>query len=256
MKSFFELTAWQMARPKPYGPFHIICAAAGIAAAIIIAYSLRRLKDKKIDRVVLCAGCFLLLTEIYKQLFLYYVVNNGKYDFWYLPFQLCSIPMYLCLIAPFLRNNALKSAIYMFMSTFTLMSGIIVFVDPPGMLFSYITLTAHSFAWHFVLVFLGFFLALARRGSIKKHDFIHAVYLYLGLCAIAFALNVVLWEFLGKQINMFYLGPMNSGLLIFGDITNMLGWYINAPIYIASTILGAFVCYKIIKGKNRNDLQL
>jgi len=245
MKAFLEWTAWQTARPQPYGPFHIICAVLGIAAAVACAYGMRDFRGKRTDRVVLCAGCFLLLTEIYKQLFLYYVVNNGIYKFWYLPFQLCSIPMYLCLIAPFLSNSALKSAIYMFMSTFTLVSGIVVFVDPPGMLHSYITLTAHSFLWHFILIFLGVFLTLARRGSTQKHDFRHAVYLYLGLCAVALALNFVLWDVSGKNINMFYLGPMKSQQLVFGYIAERWGWYVNTPIFIASTILGAFICLKI-----------
>lgn len=51
-------------------------------------------KDKSLWIMNLC-GIILAFGELYKQLFLYVIVNHGKYDWWYFPFQLCSTPMYL-----------------------------------------------------------------------------------------------------------------------------------------------------------------
>ena len=48
------------------------------------------------------SGFLMLISEIWKQYCLTYIMNEGTYNWWYFPFQLCSIPMYVCLLLPFL----------------------------------------------------------------------------------------------------------------------------------------------------------
>ena len=51
-----------------------------------------------IEKVLFFIGIFLLTSEILKQLLLTFVMNNGHYNLWYFPFQLCSLPMYLLVL--------------------------------------------------------------------------------------------------------------------------------------------------------------
>ena len=60
---------------------------------------------RQTDSLLFLCGLILALTEVYKQLFIYYIENNGRYDWWYFPFQLCSIPMYLGLLILLFRKN-------------------------------------------------------------------------------------------------------------------------------------------------------
>ena len=56
-------------------------------------------KSKKdTDSVIITFGIVLLLMEIWKQLMIWKVEFGGRYEIWYFPFQLCSMPMYLCLM--------------------------------------------------------------------------------------------------------------------------------------------------------------
>ena len=71
----------------------------------------RSLPDRAVDRILFCCGLFLSASELYKQLFLYYMINQGRYDWWYFPFQLCSLPMYFCLLLPFLPACRVKAAL-------------------------------------------------------------------------------------------------------------------------------------------------
>ena len=43
-----------------------------------------------IEKVLFFIGFFLLTSEILKQLLLTFVMNNGHYNLWYFPFQLCA----------------------------------------------------------------------------------------------------------------------------------------------------------------------
>ena len=64
-----------------------------------------------IEKVLFFIGIFLLTSEILKQLLLTFVVNNGHYNLWYFPFQLCSLPMYLLVLYPFFHTEPARNTI-------------------------------------------------------------------------------------------------------------------------------------------------
>lgn len=69
--------------------FCVISVFFAIWAAEKMTYHIS--KDKSLWIMNLC-GIILAFGELYKQLFLYVIVNHGKYDWWYFPFQLAALP--------------------------------------------------------------------------------------------------------------------------------------------------------------------
>ena len=63
------------------------------------------------------------------------------------------------------------------------------------------------------------------------------------MCVIAFIINVSLGEVSNHSVNMFFIGPEISPIVVFEDIAAKYGWYVNAPIYMACVCLGAFIFY-------------
>ena len=62
LERFIEMTAWEMTKPRAYGPFHLIFTFVGLAISLFAAYKLRK-TDEKGNRIVLfCSGAFLMLT--------------------------------------------------------------------------------------------------------------------------------------------------------------------------------------------------
>ena len=61
--------------------------------------------EKREDLQLLAAGLLLLCAELWKQYVLTFRIGGGAYQWWYFPFQLCSLPMYLCLLIPFCRKR-------------------------------------------------------------------------------------------------------------------------------------------------------
>ena len=96
IKTLLQASAWPIQAPEPYSAFHILLCAAGIPLAVFLARRLARTSTHPCGVLVIC-GLVLAVSELYKQGFLYFVAGQGRYNWWYFPFQLCSVPMYLCL---------------------------------------------------------------------------------------------------------------------------------------------------------------
>ena len=103
------------------------------------------------DRILFLCGAVMLSTEIWKQLVLT-LSAGGHYNLWYLPFQLCSIPMYVLLAYPWLRREKIRRVLLAFLMCYGLLGGIAAFADTSGMKYAYPALTVHSHLWHVLKV--------------------------------------------------------------------------------------------------------
>lgn len=243
MYEVFERTAWRMELVKPYGLFHLSFLIIGLIISVFIAYKLRKINVKKLDKILFGIGIFLFIIESYKQLFYTFYIGEGSYQYWIFPFQLCSVPIYLCLLLPFIKNDKIKKSIYAFLISYNFLGGFISFLEPSGLIHEYYTLTIHAFIWHMTIVLIGLLISLNKNIKFKKTDFKYAFYMFLALCLVAFTINLILWFPSGKDINMFFVGPAISSLIVYKDIATNYGWYVNTIIYIISITIGAYIFY-------------
>ena len=142
-------------------------------------------------------------------------------------FQLCSLPMYLCLFLPFLTARK-RALLFTFMYQYNLLGALLVFAEPSGLMHPYWTLTLHGFFWHGILVFIGFFILFSGRASSGNDVFLKTTALFLSCCAIAAGINV-----LSRQValppwqdaDMFYISPFYPNTqIVFHQIARAL-WY-------------------------------
>ncbi len=247
LSDFMTATARKMTPPTPYGAFHLTYAFVGFLICGLLAWKLRKVGEKGNRAVLLTCGIFLLVCELYKQLFYYFYIGNGSYAWHIFPFQLCSVPMYLCILAPLLKPGKLQKGMYNFMMIFNFLGGLMAFMEPSGIITGYWTLTLHAFTWHMMLVFIGLYLAFSGRAGTQTPDYWSAAKTFVVLCALAFAINVVFRDVSGGDINMFFVGPSNSSLVVFKQISEAFGWYVSTLLYIPVVCLGAYIIFSIIR---------
>ena len=210
--------------------------------------------ESKLNRIAGAAGLIMAASEVWKQLSLTYLVGEpGAYILWYLPFQLCSIPMYLCLLLLLTRNGKLTDLCSEFLCTFGLMAGIAAFFDTSGFRYDYPPLTVHSYAWHIGMILLGIYAGvdriLADRGF-RSRSFFGVAGIYLACCAVAEALNLTLDRF--GVINMFYINPhYRMEQVVFVRIAETLGNTWGILIYILAAILGASLMHLLWRALER-----
>ena len=244
LQQLMAATAWPMTKPTGFGSFHLLWLFIVVPAAVFIAWKLRGLGEKGNRRLLIGIGLFLAVCEVYKQIFYFFYIENGSYPWGIFPFQLCSVPMYLCIIAPLLKKGKLQRGMYHFMVLFNLLGGLAAMIEISGLSHEYWTLTLHAFIWHTILLFIGLYLGFSRHTSVTKTDFKLACLTFIGLSVVAFSINVVIGQILGHEgINMFFVGPENSPLVIFEDIAERFGWYVSTLLYIPVVCLGAGVIY-------------
>ena len=238
---FLEWTAWEMVEPKPYGLFHILFTLIGGAFSLWLAYTLRNVGEREHRLILLSVGLILAVSELYKQLFHTYYLNNGVYKWNILPFQLCSVPMYLCLILAMLPRGRWSETMETFLGSYNVLGGLMSFVVPSGLCHEYWTLTFHAFIWHMLLVFLGMYLTVSGRGNYDKKSMRYATVLFVLLCGTAIGINVLLGDMSHGAVNMFYLGPPLTPQPVFKTIALYGGWKINAILYMGCIIIGTYV---------------
>ena len=240
MQAFLQWTAWEMVKPSGYGWFHILMTLGLLAATVAGAYALRRTTDKQ-NRIVLGAvGGFLLLTEVYKIAF-HMTVNPYNWYFWgTFPFQLCSVPMYLCLFCALCRNEKVNRWLYEGMFAVNMVGGIMAFIEPSGIQHGYWTLTLHAYLWHMLLIFVGLYLYFSKRVCADKTSYIKAAVVYLAACGVAQSLNLIF----GDKINCFYISPyVQSPLAVFKDIYAGSGWVANMLLLMLAVLLASAAIY-------------
>ena len=189
-------------------------------------------------------GFLMLATEVWKQWCLTYRLGGGQYNWWYFPFQLCSIPMYICLLLFFVSSVKIRRILLTFLMDFGLLAGVFTFFDTSGLNYSYFPLTVHSYVWHVVLILLGLYAGYRNRTEAKYKDFAGATGIYFFCCLAATVCNLAFYSY-GK-INMFYISPhFRMTQKVFRHIALILGNDAGIMIYIFSIVLGAFILHML-----------
>jgi len=200
----------------------------------------------------LLCGLLMAASEIWKQLYLTFAVNGGSYDWWYFPFQLCSMPMYVLLLLPHTKKGRLQQALLAFLMCYGTLGGIAVFADTSGLHYPVISLTVHSYLWHLLQIAAGILAGIAFcQDACKRHPwrpFADASLLYLLFCAAASFINGLVSPH--AAINMFYINPRyRMEQVVFCLLVPHIGNNAAILTYMGATILGAgvlFLFWKLI----------
>jgi len=200
--------------------------------------SLAGLSDHSFSLILLGFGLFLGSCELYKQIFLFYIINHGSYDWWFFPFQLCSIPMYLCLLLPFLRAGSCKTRIYTFMQDFSIMGGVAALVIPEGFSYIHWSLTLHGYLWHIALIIISLLIWVSGRADHSRKGFFNMLPLFFFCCFAATLINITAPGH--GRANMFYISPLTESTQpLFRELTARIGIIPANLLYLATVCVGA-----------------
>lgn len=194
------------------------------------------------ERFLFLNGVLLFLSEVWKQLTLTFVLGNGHYNWWYFPFQLCSIPMYLLLLLPLFHASHFKRILLTFIMDFALLGGIGAFLDTGGMHYSLFSLTFHSYLWHIILIIVGVFCGLSGSADYTWRGFRASSFLFSGFCTVATIINLLVGQ--SHEINMFYISPYYPMTqVIIKDLTASFPEPFRTLCYVGVIFLGALLLH-------------
>lgn len=211
---------------------------------MLFSFFRRHMKNGSCESALFICGLILLVSELWKQYTLTFSVGSGYYDWWYFPFQLCSVPMYLLILLPFFRKSHVKRIFFTFLMDFSLLGGICAFLDTSGMHYPLSALTVHSYCWHVFLILLGLACGISGIADYTWQGFRRSVFLFVICAGIAEALNLIIGR--AADINMFYISPYyEMHQVILSDITRQWGNSVRILLYLAAIPAGAWMLHLI-----------
>ncbi|MCL2540330.1 MAG: YwaF family protein [Firmicutes bacterium] len=241
-----------MARPEMFGWFHLLSIGVTIALIVLVCFFLRK-KSDKVNRIVLLAFAIVFIVfEIYKQLaYVWFNSNTGEWSYsWYaFPFQFCSTPMYIALIAGILRPGKVQNWCMAFLATFGTIAGICVLMYPSGVFVEMIGINIQTMVVHGGMIVLGVYCLLSGRVKLHVKSILPAAVIFTILATIALISNIIMYHTVSKSFNMFYLSPLiPNHMPVFGDVYNAVPFPVYFLIYIVGFSLASLLVLLIAMG--------
>ena len=260
-KILYSLQA-EMTTPKPWGWFHLMWVFLVIASLSMLFSLRKKYSDKQLKIVLGVYGIVALILEVTKQIiwsFNYDVVTNlvtWDYQWYAAPFQLCTTPIFVSIIALFLKENSkLKSALLSYMAYVTILGSFMTMMIPDSCFTSDIVINIHTMWLHCGSMVVSVYLLMNGIVKIDEKSLKSAFKVFLFFALIAEILNISIYSsgiLNGETFNMFYISPyFISSLPVFDVIQQNVPFILYLLIYIFAIYMGSLVVYLISYGVKR-----
>lgn len=259
--NFFESIIYSMQatmnEPTAFGWFHWMWIIITFLM-IFILYKLRnRYNDKQLKWVIGIYGVVAFLLEFAKQIswsFNYDATTKiitWDYEWYAFPFQLCSTPIFVCLICLFLKNNKIRKSLFSYLSFTTIWGSIMTIVMPDTCLISEILINIHTMWLHCGSLVISVYLLMTKEVELNIKSLKRAIIVFIIFVGIAQLLNIGVYN-LGvlnnETFDMFYISPyFETTLPVFSTLRQIFPYPIYLLLYVIALSLGSGVIYLISK---------
>ncbi len=198
--------------PRPWGFYHfawLLILAAALFCLVKAEPVLRR--DPRLCKKLTCGiGAFLLFIEILKQVFSGLHAEAGevtwRYPWYIFPFQLCTTPLYVCiLLLP--ARGIVRNSLCAYLGSFGMLGGIAVMLVPQTVFCDLLFINLHTMLWHTGLIVLGALQWVNPENRPDACSFFGGACVFLLFLAAASVLNFAFRQYAGEGFNMFYISP-------------------------------------------------
>ena len=243
-----ELFDLKMTKPEPYGWFHLLFFGLAIFLTVVFAVW-HRGKQKHVRFMLLFVSILVILLEIYKQInYSFSVVDGGiAFDYqWYaFPFQFCSTPMYVGLLAGILGKGKLHDCLCAYLATYAIFAGAAVMFYPTSIFIGTIGINIQSLICHGSMIFLGVYLFATGHVKLRHKTILRALPVFAVMVLIAATGNEIahlsgLLE--TEDLNLFFISPYcEPHLPVYSSVQALVPFPYCLIIYILGFTAAAYI---------------
>lgn len=189
----------------------------------------------------------MLLLEAYKQLNFSFDSTAATWDYkWYaFPFQFCSTPMYVMLLAGIVKKGKFQDMLLSYLATFSVFAGICVMIIPTTVFISTIGINIQTMVHHSAMVIIGIYILSTKRVKLNVSSFLNGTLIFISFIVSALALNLILYNsniLNGETFNMFFISPyFDCELPLLSLIQPNVPYIVFLIIYVFGFIIAAFL---------------
>ena len=209
-----ELLDSKMAVPEMYGGFHIFFFVLSVFAGIVLCRRYPKPGEALIRKLMLTVSLVVIVLEVYKQInfSLHYDGVSITFDYqWYaFPFQFCSTPMYVGLLAAVARSRRLHESLCAYLATYGFFAGLCVMFYPSTVFIDTIGINIQTMVCHGSMVTFGIYLLFSGYVQPEVKTIRKALPVFTVLAAMAVVMNELAYRsglLESETFNMFFISP-------------------------------------------------
>ena len=150
-----------METPPSFGWFHLMWVAITFLALIPLLRFPKQQSQDHVRRVVLTTAIIVIVLEVYKQINYSFSYEGGivfDYQWYAFPFHFCSTPMYVGLLAGFIKKGKLHTSLCAYLATYAVFAGTAVMIYPNDAFVRTIGINIQTMICHGSMITIGIYL--------------------------------------------------------------------------------------------------
>ncbi|MFA5687244.1 MAG: hypothetical protein WCZ47_03590 [Bacilli bacterium] len=244
----------QLPQDLIFSTFHFLMIGVSLLLTIIYLKKARQEQTKtktyfwgklnQVDYEVFKFGVLLISIELYKQL-VYLNLRNGldNYAWFGFPLQFCSLPLYLFLITPFIKNKKIQDSLYYYLALYSLAAGLSVTLTGMGVFTLDVSISLHTMIWHGSMIVVGLYIGASKKFGQNYRQYISATIVLLATIVFIQIVNTTFHYLSFKNPNLeafdgFYISPwgVSSNIPYLSSLRNILH-EANVPIFVTGFLI-------------------
>ena len=251
MADILRILDTSMETPALFGWFHLLWLF--ITAAVTFLFC--RFGKGKERQVILVTTFVVIALEIYKQInytFSYEGAITFDYQWYAFPFQFCSTPMYIGLLAGLTRGK-LHHALSAYLATFALFAGLCVMAYPGDVFVGTIGINIQTMICHGSMVAIGIYLLYTGDVKASHKTILKAASVFAVCVCLAAIMNEIAHASgLEETFNMFFISPYwDCTFPVYSLVHNAVPFPVNLLSYIAGFTAAAWIILLVAMGLTR-----
>ena len=247
--NFLKILDTQMETPTCFGWFHILCLALSALLAVYLCVCRKNDTPDQVRKWILGISLLVMILEVYKQINYSFSYANGTvtYDFqWYaFPFQFCSTPMYVGLLAGLIKKGKIHDALCAYLATYAVFAGLCVMIYPGDVFISTIGINIQTMICHGTMLPIGAYLYATGHVKLQHKTILKAIPVFAVAVLLAVGMNEIA-NFSGllerETFNMFYFSPYcDPSLPVYSIVQGIVPYPWSLIIYIAGFSAAAYI---------------
>ena len=202
----------QMTVPSLFGWYHVLWLGIVVAASLALGLRGHNRSFDNVRKIVLILSVITIVLEVYKQI--NYTFGDGSaapaYQWYAFPWQFCSTPMYIGLVAGLTKKGKFHDALCAYLATFGMFAGIAVMLYPGDVFIGTVGINIQTMVCHGGMVVLGVLLLASGHVELRLRTVLKALPVFVTTLLMAVIMNEAAYRaglLENHNFNMFFVSP-------------------------------------------------
>ena len=244
----------QMTTPGLFGWFHLLWLGIVVAASLALGLRGHNRSFDNVRKIVLILSVVTIVLEVYKQI--NYTFGDGSsapaYQWYAFPWQFCSTPMYIGLVAGLTQKGKFHDALCAYLATFGMFAGMAVMLYPGDVFIGTVGINIQTMVCHGGMVVLGALLLASGHVKAELRTIFKALPVFATVVLIAVAMNEAAFRtglLEEHTFNMFFVSPYcEPSLPVYSLVQGVLPFPWSLLVYILGFTAAATVVLAVAMG--------